>query len=264
MKQLKYADFIDTNAPEIAYGFFGRQGGVSSGIFSSLNCKSGAGDDPAAVHENRSRVAGKLGVNAEALFTLEQVHGNVCLKVRADQALPQQAQADALVTSQPDYAIGVLTADCAPVLLSGQTSSGHPVIGAAHAGWGGAVKGILESTLQAMREEGAEFSSIRAAIGPCIMQPSYEVSADFKIPFLAEDPSSVEFFTNLDNGKLLFDLPGYVRFRLVRAGLPMSNIVGGDVDTYAGEADWFSFRRSTHRQEPQYGRQISTICIRSC
>jgi YfiH family protein len=257
VQTLTYNDFISGSDPQIAYGFFSRQGGVSQGIFSSLNCKPGSGDDPDAITENRRRV-GKV-LQCSELVTLDQIHSDICHRI--SKPVPDGTQGDALVTSTPGLAIGVLTADCAPVLFSGQKADGTPVIGAAHAGWGGAVKGVLEATIAAMVLEGTAPETIGAAIGPCIAKPSYEVSPEFPAPFLAEDPQSSQFFFPLASGKYLFDLPAYVGFRLNRAGIHKVTI--GGQDTYNGESDWFSFRRSTHRQETQYGRQISAISIRS-
>lgn len=248
---------LDGFAPDgVVYGFFGRHGGSSTGIFASLNCKQGAGDDDAHVASNRARVCDVLGT--QTVTTLTQVHGNTCHTLTAPL---EQGEGDALVTAVPGIAIGVLTADCAPVLFYGRTGNDTPVIGAAHAGWGGAVKGILESTLDAMEKEGAQRRTIQAAIGPCIAKLSYEVSPEFLTPFLADDPASESFFMALQSGKYLFDLPAYCRFRLTRAGV--RQIVVGGQDTYKDEDEWFSFRRSTHRGESQYGRQISAICIRS-
>lgn len=257
MQKLVYNDFLSGDDSSISYGFFSRQGGVSQGIFSSLNCKPGSGDDPDAIAENRRRVKEALG--CKELVTLDQIHSGICHSVSGP--LPEDAQGDALVTSRPGLAIGVLTADCAPVLFSGRTRDGAPVIGAAHAGWGGAVKGVLEATLAAMAREGADPGTVQAAIGPCIAQPSYEVSPEFPAPFLADDPESERFFLPLASGHYLFNLPAYVGFRLNRAGV-RKVIIGGQ-DTYKEEADWFSFRRATHRGERQYGRQISAISIRN-
>lgn len=253
---VRYKDFCGEN---VSYGFFGREGGVSTGVFASLNCKAGAGDDDEAVRENRSRVASSLGLPGAKVLTLDQVHGAHCLNVAG--SLPQGAQGDALVTATPGVIIGVLTADCAPVLLIGERADGAPVIGAAHAGWGGAVRGIIEATIAGMIIEGADPSTLRAAIGPCIAQASYEVSAGFDAPLLADAPESRLFFADAGNGKLRFDLPSYVKFRLNRAGVKRVT-VGGE-DTYSDEGRWFSFRRSTHRNETHYGRQISVICIRN-
>ena len=241
----------------VKYQFFTRKGGVSTGVFSDFNCKEGAGDDAAHVAENRKRVTGFFSVASDRLVTLTQTHSNICHIVAAPLAQP--CDGDALVTTQPDLVIGVLTADCAPVLFTGSTAEGDPVIGAAHAGWGGAVKGILEATVKAMAEAGANPHKIKAVVGPCIARLSYEVSAEFTAPFLADDPASEKFFTPLANGKLLFDLPAYVKYRLNRAGVQDITIEGQD--TYRDEENYFSFRRSTHRNEKEYGRQISAICI---
>ncbi len=249
-------DFANTR---VTYAFFGRQGGVSTGVFSSLNCTAGQGDTDAAVRENRWRVLKGLGLSSGKILTLKQIHSDICFSVTT--SLPTGAQGDALVTSTPGTVIGVLTADCAPVLFMGAKADGAPVIGAAHAGWGGAVRGVLEATIGAMVMEGAEPATLRAAIGPCIAKPSYEVSAGFEKPFLEDDPASKAFFTPHGEGKFLFDLPAYVKFRLNRAGVHKVSSSGHD--TYSNEENWFSYRRSTHRQESQYGRQISAISIRN-
>ena len=242
----------------VEHKFFTRQGGVSTGVFSDFNCKEGAGDSEAAVTENRRRVTSFFDVPAANLVTLTQTHSNICHTV--DAPLSYALEGDALVTTQPDLVIGVLTADCAPVLFTGSTAEGDPVIGAAHAGWGGAVKGILEATIKAMTDAGANQKKIKAVIGPCIARLSYEVSPEFTAPFLADDPAAEKFFTPLATGKLLFDLPAYVKFRLNRAGV--QDVVIEGQDTYRDEENYFSFRRSTHRHEKEYGRQISAICIR--
>lgn len=244
---------------QVTYGFFGRKGGVSSGLFDSLNCTAGQGDTDANVRENRQRVLEALGSSSRKILTLRQIHSNLCYEVT--DSLAADAEGDALVTSTPGTVIGVLTADCAPVLFIGEKADGSPVIGAAHSGWGGAVKGILEATVGAMVAEGAEPATLRAAIGPCIAQSSYEVSVGFEKPFLEDDPAAASFFKAQASGKQLFDLPAYVKFRLNRAGVNRVSLAG--IDTYSEEGDWFSFRRSTHRQESQYGRQISAISIRN-
>ena len=242
----------------VAHKFFTRKGGVSDGVFADFNCKEGAGDSEAAVTENRKRVTDFFEVPATKLVTLTQTHSNICHVVT--QPLQASLEGDALVTSQPDLVIGVLTADCAPVLFTGSKEDGSPVIGAAHAGWGGAVKGILEATLKAMTDEGANLKRIQARVGPCIARLSYEVSPEFTTPFLADDPEAEKFFTPLATGKLLFDLSAYVRFRLNRAGV--QDVIIEGQDTYREEDAYFSFRRSTHKNEKEYGRQISAICIR--
>jgi YfiH family protein len=256
IKPLKFEDF---GALSITYGFFGRHGGVSDGVFGSLNMKMGTGDDDEAVHENYIRVTEALGIEDDQLTYITQVHGAICHVT--DKVLSPDLEGDAIVTDTPGLGIGVLTADCAPVLFYGQKDDGSPVIGAAHAGWGGAVKGILEATRDAMLQAGAKLPSLQAAIGPCITQKSYEVSTGFEKPFLEEDPESARFFKLMLDGKQQFDLPGYVAFRLKRSGI--NQITVGGQDTYSEESDWFSYRRSTHRNEGQGGRQISAICIRN-
>lgn len=249
--------FISYPGIESPHGFFGRENGVSGGVFSTLNCKTGAGDDPKDVTENRRRVMDRLRLDPANLVTLTQIHSAICLAVSGP--VPETVEGDALVTAMPGVSIGVLTADCAPVLFSGHTLQGQKVIGAAHAGWGGAVKGILEATVAAMVVEGADPQTIHAAIGPCIAQSSYEVSRGFENPFLDEDVQAQKFFKAKGEDKWLFDLPGYAAFRLKRAGV--RHISGGDIDTYGDEAAYFSYRRSTHRKEQEYGRQISVIGI---
>ncbi len=242
----------------VAHGFFGRQGGVSKGIYESLNCGIGSDDAPENVAENRKRVCEAIGAEPENLLSLYQVHGSACLKVEAAWTQDNRPEADAYVTRMPGLALGVLTADCAPVLFYGRSADG-PVIGAAHAGWKGALGSVLENTLQAMRELGAEH--IHASIGPCIQKRSYEVSLDFYENFCRTDENSERFFGgSRKSGRFIFDLPGYCAGRLGLAGV-------GDVllfkdDTYSQEHAYFSYRRATHRSEPDYGRQISVIMIK--
>lgn len=250
-------DFEVRAGGKIAHGFFGRQGGVSTGLYSSLNCGAGTGDDPASVKENRARVLAAIG--GSALVTLKQIHSATCLY--ADVPFTDRPEADAVVTDVPGLAIGVLTADCGPVLFHGETAQGGPVIGAAHAGWGGALKGVLESTLQVMIDKGAQIDTIHASLGPCIAQKSYEVSDGFAGPFIDDDPASEHFFKAARReGHLMFDLPGYIASRLSQAGVRQVSITG--IDTYSAEKDYFSYRRATHREEKDYGRQISVIMIR--
>lgn len=236
------------------HGFFGIHGGVSTGRFSSLNLGAHVGDDPAAVAENRARVAAALGVEPGRLAIIRQVHGAGCVVVKDDTFPDEDTQGDALVTNRPGVAIAVLTADCVPVLFE----SDNGVIGAAHAGWGGAVKGVLESTLDAMKNLGAR--NIRAAIGPAIAHASYEVSHGFEKPFVEEDESAVAFFTpSHSEGKWLFDLPGYCAWRLKRAGVSLVDAPG--VDTCPENSGYFSHRRATQRGEETPGRQVSAICL---
>lgn len=242
----------------VSHGFFGRQGGVSTGLYQSLNCSPQSKDDPQNVAENRARVLKALGGNG--LSTLKQIHSPICLPVE-NTCMNGVEEGDALVTKTAGQVIGCLTADCAPVLFAGTDRDGAPVIGAAHAGWGGALKGVLESTIAGMVNLGADISTIKAAIGPCIGQASYEVGADFMTPFIEEDKNAAQFFSSLDGGqKMLFNLSAYVEFRLKRAGI--GHILSVNKDTYALENEYFSFRRATHRGETDYGRQISAISIR--
>jgi YfiH family protein len=253
---LKDGNFV-LPGKSVTHGFFGRQGGVSSGLYNSLNCGVGTQDDPANVQENRARVLASVGGNA--LVTLKQVHSATCLYT--DAAFAHRPEADAVVTDVPGLAIGVLTADCGPVLFYGETAEGKPVIGAAHAGWGGALKGVLESTVKTMLGRGARIETISASLGPCIGQKSYEVQNDFALPFLEQDPANEHFFKAARReGHLMFDLPGYIASRLAQAGVQHVSITG--IDTYSAEEDYFSYRRTTHRAEKDYGRQVSVIAIR--
>lgn len=244
----------------IRHGFFGKQGGVSRGIYDSLNCGLGSSDDPEAVTENRRRVEKELGAKKETLLTLHQVHSDICVDVTQAWS-GQGAQADAMVTDVPGLALGILTADCAPVLFSGRTKAGRPVVGAAHVGWKGALGGVLESTVRKMIKKEALPESIRASIGPCIGLESYEVTNDFCVPFIEHNEHSAAFFFPRahDDNKYLFDLSGYVAWRLKGAGVRAVSNRG--IDTCFNEEDYFSFRRATHRGEPDYGRQASVIAI---
>jgi polyphenol oxidase len=245
---------------DIFHGFFGRKGGVSSGVYGSLNCGIGSNDEKHAVMQNRNAITQIIGAAPENFLSLYQIHSTVCLKVNKPWPLTDRPQADAMVTDVPGIALGILTADCVPALLAGKTKAGRPVIGAAHAGWGGALKGILESTVTAMKELGV--TDIKAVIGPCIAKASYEVSEEFLEKFIAENEENERFFqSGQREGHYMFDLPGYCAAKLAGAGV--GRIYIKDLDTYANEADFFSFRRTTHRKEPDYGRQVSTIMIRS-
>jgi YfiH family protein len=244
---------------QISHGFFGRRCGVSTGVYDSLNCGPGSGDDAQAVLQNRKIVADVVGAEAQNLLSLYQVHGDTCLNVTKPWAFDQRPQADAMVTDVPGIALGILTADCAPVLLYGEKEDGAPVIGAAHAGWGGAFKGVLESTILTMKTAGAE--NIRACIGPCIARKSYEVAQEFYNRFTAPDESNERFFVSGQRaGHFMFDLPGYCAARIFAAGVKTVGL--SDQDTYAGEEDFFSYRRSVHRGESDYGRQIAVIVIK--
>lgn len=241
--------------------FFGRRGGVSAGLYDSLNCGLGTEDDPDAVRENRRRAAEALNAQPENLVTLYQIHSADCLTLSAPP-MPgvERPRGDALVTRQPGLVLGILTADCAPVLFHGRDAGGHSVIGAAHAGWKGAIGGVVAGTVAAMRELGVRPETLKAAIGPCIAQSSYEVSADFMASFLEQDAGASSFFLpGASADKRQFDLPGYVLGRCRAAGV--GDVFVSGTDTYAAEGGYFSYRRTTHRREPDYGRQLSAIMI---
>jgi len=238
------------------HGFCGRAGGVSSGIFASLNTGLGSRDDPAAVAVNRGRAAAAVAPDAR-LVTVHQVHSATAVVAHADFADGGNAarpHADALVTTDRNLVLGVLAADCAPVLFA---DVGAGVVGAAHAGWQGALFGVLPATVAAMVALGARRGAIVAAVGPCIAQPSYEVQDAYAAPFVAADATFARHFRAGKPGHLHFDLPGFVAAQLAAAGVERVHGVGGD--TYTG--DWFSYRRSVHAGEPDYGRNLSLIAL---
>ena len=236
----------------IPHGFLGRVGGVSTGLVAGLNLGLGTGDDAAAVAENRARAVAAVLPGAR-LVTVYQIHSADCV-VAGDWSDDARPQADALVTDQPGLLLGVVTADCAPVLLADRSAG---VIGAAHAGWKGAVSGVTDSMIAAMEKLGAKRGNIVAAVGPCIAQPSYEVDAGFYQRFVAQDPGNAAFFVPGVPDHWQFDLERYVAERLQQAGIGAVGRLG--LDTYPDENAFFSFRRATHRGEPDYGRQMSLI-----
>lgn len=242
----------------IRHAFFTREGGVSDGIYGSLNCGAGSDDDPEYVVENKRRAANRFGLDADSLVTLYQVHSGSAVIVSDPAALAaDRPKADGMATNRPGVMLGILTADCAPVLMA-DTSNG--VVGAAHAGWRGAVSGVIEETVRAMESLGAVRENIAAVVGPCIAQTSYQVGAEFPAPFVAEDPANTRFF--LPDGepdKHLFDLQGYVMSVLDRARLGTTGLLAGD--TYAEEDLFFSYRRTCHRGEADYGRGLSAIAL---
>jgi len=254
MVQPLLADEI-AGLPGIAHGFFTRRGGVSQGVYTSLNCGAGSRDDPASVRENRARVAMHLG--ASELVSAYQVHGTTALVVDAPWPADGRPQADAMVTATRGLALGVLTADCAPVLLA--DPQGH-VVAAVHAGWRGALAGILEAALATMVRLGAAPERIRAAVGPCIGQAAYEVGPEFETEFRERDPASATFFARKSAEiRPRFDLSGYVAHRLRRAGVERAG--GITACCYTLQEDFFSYRRSRLRGEMDYGRQISAIVL---
>lgn len=243
--------------PGFAHGFFTREGGVSQGIYRGLNCGPGSHDDPAHVAENRARVAHRLGVAPAHLATLYQVHSPRAVTVEAPFAPDDRPQADGMATATPGVALGILTADCAPVLFADPEAR---VAGAAHAGWRGAVGGVLEATLEAMETLGADRARVTAVIGPTISQTNYEVGPELREAVLAAPAGAPGHFAASDRAdRFRFDLPAYVAARLAAAGVAQAAWCGDC--TYADEARFFSFRRTTHRGEPDYGRQISAICL---
>lgn len=243
-------------ATGVRHAFFTREGGVSAGIYRSLNCGFGSDDNPAKVAENRRRASVSLDVAAESLVTSYQVHGTDVAIVEEPWARAAAPQADGMATRVPGIALGILTADCAPVLFA-DTEAG--VVGACHAGWRGALEGIIEATLSAMDGLGARRTRIRAAIGPCIAQISYQVGVEFRDRFLAAESTNAAYFENDDEGRYRFDLPGYVSERLKRAGIAGVDWVGHD--TCADDARLFSYRRSTQTGEADFGRGLSAIAL---
>ena len=245
-----------TGLAGVGHGFFTRHGGVSRGGYASLNCGLGSKDDPAAVAENRVRVTSFL--KARVLLTAHQVHSATAVVVDKAWSTDERPRADAIVTTTPGLALGVLTADCAPVLFADAQAG---VIAAAHAGWRGAIGGILEAALAAMQQLGANLSRIQAAVGPCIGQQAYEVGFEFEQEFLARDPDSGKFFARPDTdpgARPHFHLSKYVAHRLTRAGIATAELAPC---TYAEAGLFFSYRRSQALKEADYGRQISAIVL---
>jgi YfiH family protein len=242
----------------IRHGFFTREGGVSEGRYASLNCGLGSGDAREAVHENRKRAAAALGEPAERLVTLFQIHSREVIEVAEPWPATERPRADALVTGKPGVVLGVLTADCAPVLFADPRAR---VVGAAHAGWKGALGGVAEATLDAMERLGADRRQIHAAIGPAIGARSYEVGPEFPAAFLAQDPGNATFFAQGEGDRLLFDLKAYVAHRLTLAGV--GSVTRDEADTLADETRYFSYRRATKLGEPDYGRLLSAIVLES-
>ena len=244
------------NLTSVTHGFFGRTGGVSTGIFASLNCGPGSGDLREAVIENRRRAAETLSPGAK-LLTLYQVHSAEAVIVTTPWEAGEGPRADAMATNVPNLALGILTADCAPVLFADAEAG---VIGAAHAGWKGALGGVTDAVIAAMEKLGAKRSRIAAAIGPCISQQSYEVGAEFRDRFLEIDSHNARFFVAGERpDHFRFDLEGFVAQKLEAAGI--DNVERLRACTYAREADFFSFRRTIHRGETDYGRQVSAIVL---
>jgi YfiH family protein len=253
---MTFASSLLSAVPGLRHAFFTREGGVSRGIYSALNGGLGSSDDPANVAENRRRMAEHVGVQPERFVSLYQIHSPDALVADLAWSSRPRPKGDALVTNTPGVALGVSTADCGPVLFVDPHAR---VIGAAHAGWKGALTGVLESTIAEMEKLGAARTGIIAAIGPLIRQNSYEVGNEFVARFIEADAENAVFFMpSAREGHAMFDLGGYIRMRLEAAGILMIDDLG--LDTYADER-FFSYRRSVHRKEPDYGRHIHAIAL---
>jgi YfiH family protein len=250
---LKSLSLDETGA--VRHGFFTREGGISTGVYATLNAGIGSRDAPDNVRENRARMAAALRVPADRLLTAYQVHSAEAVIVDRPWPLDERPRADAVVTNTPGLAVAITTADCGPILLA---DAGARVIAAAHAGWRGALGGVLESAVAAMERCGARRDRIIAAIGPMIRQPSYEVDPDLIAAF--SGPTDARFFTPAERaGHAFFDLAGYIASRLHAAGIAHVNDL--DACTYADDKRFFSYRRSVHRKEDDYGRHISAIAL---
>ena len=239
----------------LPHGFLGREGGVSQGMHGGLNVGLGSDDDRAAIAENRRRAVEAVAPGF-ALATVHQVHSADAVVATAAWPDDDRPRADAIVTDRPGLLLGILTADCAPVLLADAQAG---VVGAAHAGWKGAIGGVTDATIDAMEKLGAQRGRIVAAVGPCIARASYEVDEGFRVRFCDADPENERFFADGRPGHCQFDLEAYVTARLAAAGVRRIEALG--LDTYADERRFFSYRRATHRGEPDYGREIALIGI---
>ena len=240
----------------IRYGFFGAQGGVSGGIYASLNCGYSSSDDPVAISRNRQRVAAHFALDAAQLYSLKQAHTTRVIEVDRHSEPQFETCADGMVSREAGVALGVLGADCAPVLFVDPVAR---VIGAAHSGWKGALEGVNEAVLDAMAELGAQRTRIRAAIGPAMQQAHYQVQADFRANFEQNSPIDAAPFFVSTEGQTCFDTPGYIEARLRTAGIAQIDL--SNEDTYSQPARYFSYRRSCHKNEPDYGRQIAAISL---
>jgi YfiH family protein len=244
--------------PGLRHAFFTREGGVSNGIYDGLNGGIGSNDDPANVSENRRRMAERMGVAPERFLSAHQTHSPDAVVATGPWQGEARPRADAIVTRTEGIAVGVTAADCGPILFADASAR---VIGAAHAGWKGALTGVLEATIDAMEKLGADRSGMVAAIGPLIRQHSYEVGGEFVERFLDADADNAMFFLpSVRSGHSMFDLAGFIRMRLENAGILMIDDIG--VDTYSDER-FFSYRRSVHRKEPDYGRHVHAIALKS-
>jgi polyphenol oxidase len=254
------AEAIELNllrAPGLAHGFFTRRGGVSTGVYESLNGGVGSDDDPERVLENRRRMADALGIAGDHLMVPFQIHSATALHLKTPFTRETRPKCDGVVTATRGLGLGVTGADCGIVLFA---DAERQIIGAAHAGWKGALTGVLEATIDAMIEIGARRESIAAGLGPMIGPKSYEVGPEFFARFVEADSDYAEFFApSVKAAHYMFDLPRFIEFRLKAAGLKA--IADCGVDTYADEARCFSYRRATHRKDPDYGRLVAAIAL---
>ena len=239
----------------LPHGFLGRRGGVSEGVAAGLNVGLGSGDDPAAVAGNRRRAVDAVAPGRQ-LVSVYQVHSAIAVPVAVAWEDDARPEADALVTNRPGIALGIVTADCTPVLLADEQAG---VIGAAHAGWKGALGGVIEATIAEMEKLGARRGAIAAAVGPTIARKSYEVDEAFLRRFVEQDPTFEHFFSDGRQGHYQFDLEGFVLSRLAASGVTKVEALG--LDTYSNHDLFYSYRRATHRGEPAYGRQMSVIAL---
>lgn len=247
------------DSERIAHGFFGRRGGVSQGVYSDLNCGPGSADSALSVIENRARVAGHFGIASSHLLSLWQIHSPRVMEVRVPWTSDARPEADAMVTREPGLALSILTADCGPVLFADPEAG---IIGAAHAGWNGALSGVLDATVDEMIGLGADRARIRASLGPMISGQAYEVGPEFIERFLKKSAGYEEFFRPSErDGHHYFDLPAFIAARL--DDLAIGEVQNLDLCTCSREEDYFSYRRATHRGEADYGRNISVIMLGS-
>ena len=246
-----------SSVPGIRHAFFTRAGGVSSGIYAGLNGGLGSQDEPQKVQENRRRMAAMLDVAPAKLLTLHQIHSPDVIVATEPWPSTARPKGDAMVTKVPGIALGVTAADCGPVLMVDPKAR---VIGAAHAGWKGALGGVVEATIEAMEAQGASRDGIIVGLGPMLRQRNYEVGMEFVARFEEADPDNARVFSSASrHGHAMFDLPGYIQARLSAAGVLMADDI--DLCTYADEDSFFSYRRATHRKEPDYGRHVHAIVL---
>lgn len=247
-------EILTSDALRVKHGFFTRRGGASSGVFSGLNCGQGSSDQAEVVAINRARVADAMGVPHDHLLGVHQIHSATAVPVTGPHA--EKPRADALVTATPGLALSVLSADCQPVLFADADAG---VIGAAHAGWRGALDGVLHATVDAMEDLGAKRENISAVIGPTISQRAYEVGPEFMDSFMAEDPDYARYFINGEGDRMLFDLPGFGLNRLRAAGVGHAEWTRHC--TFSDPDRFYSYRRTTHAKEADYGRLIAAITL---